>query len=363
MSQLLLLLFAVYSITAPLLNAQSGAYYTIQTVAGSYNIGDGGPASSSLIFGPLGVAFDSAGNTYIADTRNSAVRKVTPQGTITTLANRVFPIDIAVDSTGQVYVLNGFIYGSQVLRISSTGIVTIYAGAGNTFSVGGDNGPARSATFGGAAIALDSSNNLYIADAFNDRVRKITASTGVITTIAGTGVYNSTGDGGPATAATIANPRGIAVDRAGNIYVSDRDASYVRRITPDGIINPFAGRRLSYATTGDGGPATGASLLYPARLAVDSAGNLYIGSDEYKIRRVGANGIITTVLGTGTYGFSGDGGPAIEATIASQVDDICIALDRNGLLNICDTDNDRIRRVDSAGNINTIIGTSHYGVA
>src|SRR5271157_2250007 len=335
---------------------------TITTIAGNGNSGfsgDGGPATSASIFSPSGMAVDSAGNLYIADDGNRRVRKVTG-GTIATIAgNGLYrysgdggpstsaslnsPNGVAVDSAGNLYIADT--YNDRIRKVSGGTITTVAGNGTNGFS--GDGGPATSASlFWPYGVAVDSAGNLYIADSGNNRIRKVTG--GTITTVAGGG--SGLGDGGPATSASLALPYGVAVDSAGNLYIADFGNNRIRKVS-GGTITTVAGNGTQ-GFSGDGGPATSASLFRPFGVAVDSAGNLYIGDSwNDRIRKV-SGGTITTVAGNGTAGFSGDGGPATSATLNWPAG---VAVDPAGNLHIADSWNDRIRKV-SGGTITTVAG-------
>ena len=274
----------------------------ITTLAGTSDYGfsgDGGPAVSAQLWSPTAVAADSSGNIYIADSGNDRVRKVDGSGTITTFAG------------------NGF-------RIFS-----------------GDGGPAASASvYSPNGIAVDASGNVFIADTSHYRVRKVNAA-GTISTVAGNGTMGSTGDGGPATAASIFANR-IAVDALGNLYIAG--GNRVRKVSPSGIIITIAGDGVAgYA--GDGGPAALARFNQTTGIAADLAGNVYVsdGGNE-RVRRIDAAGMISTIAGTGGSGFAGDGVPAVSAPLADPWD---VAVDGGGNIYIADIQNQRIRMVEA----------------
>ncbi|MBZ5609162.1 MAG: hypothetical protein LAP38_12945 [Acidobacteriia bacterium] len=366
--------------------------------------GDNGPAVNAQLYRPNGLALDSAGSLYIADTNNRRIRKVS-NGIITTVAGNgasgvsgdgvpatsaelSYPYAIAVDATGNVYisdasgvirkVTNGVIAsvaGAQgyfagiavdtagslflldgvtprVLKVSN-GVATTFAGNG-TYGFSGDNGPATAAQFGGDpddggpfGIAVESTGNVYIADTSNGRIRKI--SNGVITTVAG-------GD----TAIQLTGPTSIAVDSAGDLYVSDPSnltgflGDRIRKVA-NGVVTTIAGNGY-FSFSGDNGPAANAQFYQPEGVAIDSSGRIYIADTQNNRVRMIANGVITTVAGTGARGFSGDNGPATSAQLATPV---AVAVDPAGNLYIADINNFRIRKV-SGGVITTVAGTAGY---
>ena len=341
---------------------------TIITIAGSGETGffgggfsgDGGPAVEAELRDPSGVAVDSAGNVYIADVGDHRIRKVDSTGTITTIAGTgefgfsgdggpaveaelYDPAGVAVDSAGNLYIADTG--NGRIRKVDSTGTITTIAGTGE-FGFSGDGGPAVEAElYDPAGVAVDSAGNLYIADTGNQRIRKID-STGTITTIAGTGEYGFSGDGGPAAVARLAFPNGVAVDSAGNLYIADSGNRRIRKIDSTGTIITIAGTG-EFGFSGDGGPAIQAALYLLSGVAVDGAGNLYIAdTGNQRIRKIDSTGTITTIAGTGEYGFSGDGGPAAVARLAFPNG---VAVDSAGNLYIADSGNRRIRKLTPGG--------------
>ncbi|MDP9954345.1 sugar lactone lactonase YvrE [Streptomyces sp. DSM 41269] len=206
-------------------------------------------------------------------------------------------------------------------------------------------------------LAIDSGGTLYFSDRVNHRIRKITTD-GKISTVAGTGTGGFRGDGGLAVSAQLKNPRGVAVDSAGGLYVVDSDNHRVRKITADGKITTVAGTGVA-GFGGDGGPAAAAQLNVPYSVAVDSAGVLYIAEyQNHRIRRVAADGKISTVAGTGVAGFGGDGGPAVSAKLNKP---IAVVLDSAGVLYVSDAANHRVRVITADGQIDTVAGTGTGG--
>jgi uncharacterized protein (TIGR03437 family) len=332
--------------------------YTITTVAGnatSASLGDGGPATSAQLSEPSGVTVDAAGNLYVADTLNNRIRKVS-NGVITTVAGSpaqghgpfsgdggpatsaqlYLPSGVAVDAAGNLYIADT---GNDRVRKVSNGVITTVAGTWKGF--GGDNGPATSAQMNAPVdVAVDAAGNLYIADYNNQCIRKV--PNGVITTVAGIGgIPGFSGDNGPATSAQLIGPAGVAVDAAGNLYIAEVGNSRIRKVS-NGVITTVAGNGTpgGGGYGGDGGPATSAQLYEPSGVAVDSAGNLYIADTaNARIRRV-SNGLITTVAGNGTWGFSGDGGLATSAQLNYPQG---LTADSVGNVYVADNSNNRIR--------------------
>jgi uncharacterized protein (TIGR03437 family) len=318
-----------------------------------------------------GVAVDSQGNVYGADSDNNLVVQINPQGIIRVVAGNAiggfsgdggpatsaslslgFASGVALDSSGNLYIADT--YNGRVRMVSANGIITTVAGSGN-YGFSGDGGPATSASLENpTGIVVDTSGNLFISDSYNNRIRKVSAN-GVIVTIAGNGSYGSTGDGGPATSAGLSNPNGLAVDTSGDLFIADTNGNKVRKVSASGVITTVAGCGCTGGA--DGGPATSASM-YPTAVTLDSFGNLFIAdADTSRARKVSPNGLITTVAGNGIEGFSGDGGPATSASLNYPEG---IAVDASGNLFIGDGDNDRIRRVSAGGVITTVAGNGNY---
>jgi sugar lactone lactonase YvrE len=270
--------------------------------------GDGGPATEATLSCPHGVAVDTAGNVYIADSANHVIRRVDPSGTIVTVA-----------------------------------------GAGGATGDSGDGGPGTEARIQGPkGIVLDGAGGLLIADSGNDRVKRLDLATGIITLVAGTGDPGGAGDGGPATEAQLVEPRTLAVGPDGSVYIAEPKAHRVRRVDPAGVISTFAGTGRA-GFSGDGGPAGRAQLDFPRGVGADSAGNVYIADSlNQRIRRVDSAGTITTVAGRGKACYfsasnnCGDGGPPLEAGFATPR---AVEASASGDLYVADTFNERIRRV------------------
>jgi len=267
-------------------------------------------------------------------------------GGLATGASVDLPNGVAVDKNGIIYIGEAGDY--RLRKVLTSG--SIYTIAGNGFSgYSGDNGPATAAQFNYIYdVKVDEIGNIYLADVFNYRVRKINTA-GIITTIAGNGISGPLGDGGPATAAYLNDPEGIAFDPYGSLYIAD--GNRIRKIDTAGIITTVAGTGVT-GFSGDGGPATAAQLFGSGGVAFDGFGNMYIGDDS-RVRKVNTSGIITTIAGTGMGGFSGDGGPATLAQFSSISS---VIADSYGNLYVSDSPNQRVRKIDTAGIITTFAG-------
>lgn len=390
--------------------------YAIETVAGTLNTGDGGPATSALLGNIQGVAVDRSGNLYISDTDNHRVRKIDTSGVITLVAGTGtagfggdggpaakaslnLPYGLVVDAAGNIYVAD--LGNNRVRRIAADGTILTIAGSGQSGPVG-DGGPATGAELlAPRNVALDAAGNLYISEFGGQRVRKVTPG-GQISTVAGTGTAGLGGDGGPATAGQLAYPAGLAVDGRGTLYIADSQNQRIRQILPGGVISTLlggtpatalstptviavdsagtiyvadysnivhaytaAGAWTNFAGTGatgfagDGGPAASAILAAPHDLAVDTGGRLYI-ADGTRLRIVGANGVIQTVAGDPQLSAIGDGAAATAAPLSHPS---AVALDNAGNLYLAETGADRIREVSATGQIATLAGTGIAGLA
>jgi hypothetical protein len=352
--------------TVTVTQASSGVEPIVTTIAGRPAtgqvavMGDGGPGTSSDISAPRGIAVDAAGNIYFASygcflAEPSRIRKLTPAGIISTLAgvgtcgsggdgglavnaSLNYPSDVALDPAGNIYIADT--HNGRIRKINAaTGIITTIAG-NSMWGYSGDGGPATNATlYYPHGVDADGAGNVYIADHSNHRIRRVN-SAGIISTIAGTGACGSGGDGGPATAAQFCYPTDVVLDGSGGYYVADLFSQRIRHVSSAGVITTVAGTGAT-GYSGDGGPATAARLNTPTSLSRDAAGNLYIADNEnYVVRKVDTSGIISTVAGNGTSGFSGDGGPA---TLAQFAGIWAVAVDAAGSLYI--TSGGRVRKV------------------
>jgi uncharacterized protein (TIGR03437 family) len=390
-------------------------------VAGSDQVGDGGQAVASQLQQPEGIVVDPAGNLYIADAANNRVRKVTPAGVISTVAGNGHqgfsgdngpasaaqvnqPYGLALDAAGNLYIAD---YGNQRVRaIGANGNITTVAGNGQSGAYA-DGGPATAALLlGPHDLATDAAGNLYISELLGHRVRRVTPG-GTISTVAGMGIAGFSGDGGPATAAQLNQPAGLALDGAGNLYIVDSlnfrirevlasagtistvcsqqtfnaqnfvytvkpfglaanaagdlyfldvDNSALWQLSSAGVLAQVAGTPGTTGYTGDGQPALQTSLIDPVEVTLDAAGDLYL-SELQRVRCVAAaTGLIDTVAGNGTFGYAGDGGNAMLAVLSAPTG---LALN-NGSLYVADTNNGRVRQI-AGGSISTVAGNGTPG--
>jgi uncharacterized protein (TIGR03437 family) len=345
-------LIGAASIFPPALcQAQTPAGYTITTYAGN-NIagfsGDAGAASSAELNFPYGVAVDTAGNLYIADQLNHRIRKVAVDGSISTVAGNgtagysgdaasatgaelYAPSGVAVDSSGNLYIADT---SNCVIRKVSGTTITTYAGSNINYATscgpGGDHGLATNAQlFSPTGVALDAAGNLYIADTGNSLIRVVAKSNQYITSLSTTAILKS--------------PRGVAVDATGSVYIADTGNSRILKVTPNAsttVTTIVAGNGV-VGFSGDGGPATSAQLNSPSAVALDSAGNIYVAdTNNNRVRRVTADGIITAIAGIARSGYSGDQGPATSAQLSFPRG---VAVNASGKVYIADNQNSVIR--------------------
>jgi hypothetical protein len=324
--------------------------------------GDGGAATLARLNDPEGAAAVAAnGDLYLADTDNNAIRKVSfVTGVITTVAGTGSPgytgdggpataaklktaEDVAIAANGDIYIADT---GNHVIRkvTAATGTITTVAGNGSPGSTG-DGGAATAARLNSPrGIQVAANGDLYIGDRSNDKIRKVTAATGIITTYAGTGTAGYVD--GAAASARFRHPQGLHLTSAGDLYVADADNHAIRKISAAGVVSTFAGTGTS-GYTGNGGLATSARLNVPEAVHLAPSGDVYIAdTGNHVIRKVAVgSGLISTIAGTGVAGFSGDGGPATSARFDSPRG---LAIAPSGVFYVADKNNHRIRRVAGA---------------
>ena len=333
---------------------------TITTIAGigtpGYS-GDGGPASAAQFDHPDRAIFDNAGNMYVADEHNHVIRKISTFGIISTIAGTGTiggysgdggpatlarlrrPSDLAFDRIGNLYITEGS--NGTIRKVNRAGIITTFAGTGIS-GYSGDGGLATDAKlFNPFGLTFDNYGNLFFSDNSNFRVRKVNLA-GIISTVAGTGIRGFSGDGGLATAAKIVAGGYLTFNPTGELIIADYYNHRIRKVNAAGIINTIIGNG-TYANTGDGGPATAATLSDNFGVIFDSRRNMYISDRWALIRKVDEAGIITTIAGCDTMGFEGDGGPATAAKFG--LEPLCSAIDAAGNIFIADPNNNRIRKI------------------
>ncbi len=366
--------------------AQSGNIYTMAGTGTAGFSGDGGPATAARLNNPTDVFKDAAGNFYIADRDNNRIRKVNTAGTITTiagtgaagytgdggsalLAKLRHPNGVAVDAAGNIYIAD---QGNDVIRkINTSGIISTIAGTG-TAGFTGDGGLATLARLDDPeAVAVDISGNIYIADNNNSRIRKINTS-GIISTYAGGGGTGFTVGGVPATSVSLCNMRDVSVDNGGTVYFTNQGCWHILKITPAGLLYNVAGHEAA-SYSGDCGPADSADIEGPYGVYPDNTGNVYIcPRGNIRVRKVNTLNYIVTVAGQGVAGYTGDGGPALSATVSAQIQGIYA--DPTGNVYFADAGNEVIRTFTSsdfsdttslpicAGGVDTLHDTVGYGV-
>ena len=352
------LTFPLFLCAFAILSTQGYAQQKIITISGTgiggFN-GDGIAAAGAELNAPNGLALDAAGNVYVQDYLNNRIRKISTTGYITTIAGNgvmgnggdgsigtsatIGPTGVAVDNGGNVYISDES-YG-VIRKVNTLGIISRFAGNG-TQGNDGDNGPATAAMLNGVGgMAFDTAGNFYVADRKSNVIRKVAKTTNIITTVAGDGTSAFSGDGFPATSVGLDSPFAVATDRRGNLYFSDLGSDRVRKVDANGMLTTVAGSGVK-GFSGDLGAATAAKLNRPAGIAVDSIGNLYIAdADNDVIRKVDTFGVITTVAGNHTPGFGGDLGDPVGANLHTPFG---VAIDRYGSLYIADANNQRIRK-------------------
>ncbi|HEY4284168.1 MAG TPA: hypothetical protein VGM62_13975, partial [Chthoniobacterales bacterium] len=337
---------------------------TFTTFAGLSGYGSAnGTGSAARFYQPAAVAADSAGNLYVADTANNIIRKITSAGVVTTLAGQAgstgsingtgsaarfnFPVGIASDGAGTLYVADS--NNNTIRKITSAGAVTTLAGEAGVD--GNNNGTGTAAHFSGpSGVAVDANGVVYVADTFNNTIRKIT-SAGVVTTLAGSG---ASGDlNGMGTAAQFSVPQDLAVDSGGNVYVADTGNELIRKITPGGTVTTLAG--MSGFTGSNNGTGTSAQFNEPGGVTVDISANIYVAdSYNHTIRKITSAGVVTTLAGTPDP--DGEGGYADATGSAARFSYPFGVVVSGGNIYVADSNNNSIRKVTTAGVVSTFAG-------
>lgn len=359
----------------------------VETLAGNGKKkfgGDGGPATGAKLSFPHGITVEKNGNIFFSDKAHHRIRKITPDGIISTIAgdgirgtigdggpalkaSLYAPTDLELNNKNELFMItpSGFI--SKIRKIDTKGIIHHFLDTSeqhykksimtaNSLALASKSALAIITQF--TDLALDSKGNMYIADRINHQIRKVTAD-GKVSTIAGTGESDFSGDGGPAIKARFRDPSAIALDKQGNLYIADSANNKIRKIDTKGIITTIAGNG-EHKDTGDGGPALEAGIRSMEALRMSPGGELHlVGGNTHHIRKITKDGKIVTVAGRpGIQGFFGDGGPATKALLKQPQS---LAFDSKGNMYITDMGNNRIRKVDTKGIITTIAGSGTYG--
>ena len=363
---------------------------TLTVVAGNSRAGfsgDGGPAVNAQLNFPQGLAFDGFGNLYIADSKNNRVRIVTTDGLINTFAGNGqistgggpinyndngpatngllhLPSGVAVDRSGNVYIADTA--DNTIRQVTTDGFIHTYAGDSYPGFLGDSGSPVNAEFYGPQDVAVDGAGNIYVADTQNSRIRQINVSTGIINTFGGGGTTSTVstekgvaanGDKGAATSAIIQVPFALAIDSSGNVYFAENADSTIRKIDTKGIITTIAGTGTP-GFSGDGSAATNAQMNSPTGIAVDSSGNLYVAdSVNLRVRKI-AGGNMSTVAGNGVLNYGGDNGSGLKAQLNVPQS---VAVDTAGNLYVADTGNHEVRKIDTTGNITAVIGNGTAG--
>jgi sugar lactone lactonase YvrE len=347
----LFLLLGIGFLTSFSLKGADAYNYEVTTFSKPSNLPDG--IGNGGLCGPIGITLDGAGNVYVADQFNKAIRKISSGGVVTTLAGNgssgfsdgsgtnatfYYPMGVAVDRVGNVYVADQ--ENNAIRKISSGGVVTTLAGNGKQGFV---DGVGNNATFNWpSGVAVDGAGNVYVADSYNSAIRKISTG-GVVTTLVGGGInaygYAYGFADGIGKAAFFSWPSSVAVDGVGNLYVADSGNNAIRRVSTNGLVTTLAGNGNWGFADGTG---TNAYFNRPGGVAIDGVGNLYVAdSGNNAIRKISSNGVVTTLAGNGKYGFTNNG----IGTKATFNDPNGIAVDGMGNVYVADSGNNAIRKL------------------
>jgi sugar lactone lactonase YvrE len=357
--------FAAFVISLSGLSFFSDAQ-TINTIAGNGNIGYSGDSNlaTQAQLNAVGVTLAGDGQVYIPDAANNRVRKINLGDSIFTVAGTgtagynvdsgdalttllYNPTGVAVDTAGNLYIADQ--HNQRIRKVDAAGVMTVVAGTGITGFSGDDSAAVNAKLNNPIGVATDTFGNIFVVDYGNSRIRKINAA-GIIKTVAGTGVVGHTGDGGPATAATLDTPTCVTADLRGNFYIADRGNNCIRKVDTAGIISNYAGSATgNYGFGGDSGPAAAALLAHPYGIALDQYGHLYIADEEnQRVRMINGAGNINTIAGSGVLSFCGDGGDPLQACLNHPKG---VAVDAAGNVYVADAFNNRIRKITGLLNV------------